>query len=123
MKKLKLAALVWSIEDKIKMTKWCNAHLNQFEIKLWSNELTAPIQAAVAHYCESEGIDGLLIDDHVQYDSIVMNRVADYLKASNLSLYSVSNGAVAIFAAPQKVQKFHPAAKVANSAPSLVRAS
>lgn len=122
MKKLKILALIYSPEDKSKISKWLNLNSSHFEITAWSKELTVPIQAAIAHYCQTDEIDGIVIDDHFQYDSIVMNRVADCLRLKNLSLFSASIGASAVFAAPCKVQKLLHVSATTQSQ-SYVRAS
>lgn len=121
MKKQKLVALVYSIEDKKKMQNWLKSHSNLFQIVEWTEPLTAPLQAAIAHFAEQEGVDGVLVDDHSQYDPIVLNRVLDVLKVTKSSLYSATvNGAAVYSASPARVQQFAPAKAVSNP---LVRAS
>lgn len=97
MKKQKLLALIYSQEDRQAAKKWLKANSSQFEITHWSNELTVPIQAAVAHFCEYPDIDGLLIDDYQQYDPIALKRIVEYLTRHQLSLYSTCDSEHAVF--------------------------
>lgn len=91
--KLKLLALKYCSLDEKLINNWVEIHGGSFEISQWSEDLLVPIQAAIAHYCKLEGIDGLLIDDHNHYDPIVMKRIEEQLSSSALSLYSTTNGA------------------------------
>lgn len=122
MKKLKLIALIYSSEDKDKISKWLNLNHNHFEISSWSSELTVPIQSAVSHYSEFDGIDGLVIDDYFQYDPIVMSRISDCLRRRSMALFSASSGTAPAFAAISKIQNLIPVQSMAKS-PNLVRAS
>ncbi len=122
MKKLKLIALVYSAEDKKKMQKWLKSYSNQVQVVHWSEPLTVPLQSAVAHFAEQEGVDGVLIDDHTQYDSIVINRVIDILKITRAALFSAASCGNAIYSAvPARVQSLVPAKSAAPK--SLTRAS
>jgi len=97
MKTMKLLALVYSSEDKQKMCQWNADAGAACEIVSWSGQLDVPIQSAVAHFCDAQDIDGLLIDDHESYDSIVMNRIEAHVKLAGLNLYSATAAADPIF--------------------------
>jgi hypothetical protein len=97
MKTMKVLALVYSPEDKKKMNDWSAAAGGACEIVAWSGHLDVPLQSAVAHFCEAQDIDGLLIDDHQSYDSIVMKRVEEYVRIAGLNLYSATASALPIY--------------------------
>lgn len=105
--KTKLFALVYSQEDKKIISQWFANHKLGFEIVGWSESLSVPIQSAVSHFCQLQDseIEGLIIDDHSQYDPIVLNQLEQILKRSGISMFSAKGGNMPVLNAPNRDQE------------------
>ncbi len=90
MKKLKLIALIYGSQDEQIISQWLAKHGRHVELVQCSNYLTVPVQLAVQHFSSLYGheIDGLIIDDHLQYDSIVINQLELTLSVHKTALFS-----------------------------------
>ena len=103
MQKLKLLALIYGPEDQQFMSNWLAANAQAFEIVEWTRPIEVPIQSAVAHFSETNDVDGLLIDDHRSYDPIVINKLSELLKPAKMFLYSTTNLDLPVVAPAQPV--------------------
>ena len=104
MTKKRIIALIYGPEDQLKISDWLANYGDDFELAGYSEHLTAPIQLAVAHYCTLDDIDGLLIDDHSQYDEIVLDQLAYQMKIHKTALYSASHSKVPIHSGKPEVK-------------------
>lgn len=97
MTKLKLVALMYSVDEYLEISSWSKDHRELFEVTMPSGIACAPLTHAI--YLPdilNSGIDGVLIANHLRYSDKQIGTVVRQLRVRDKRFYSVVNGIVPV---------------------------